>query len=191
MDNTLTTTTETAPQHTTVDAHHGPTGLMGDTTFYVLISFIIFGLMAYKFGRTSVASGLDTKIARIRDELAAAQQARIEAEQLLAEAKVREKQAGAETTRILEQARADAASLLDNAALDLDADMLRREAMLTARLQRMKDEAKSDLQSYAASLVMQSTEQIIVEAISEKTHAQLVKATTDSLPDTLKKAKAA
>ncbi|MES2729568.1 MAG: ATP synthase F0 subunit B [Pseudomonadota bacterium] len=179
--------------HTGADAHadaHGHTGPLGDATFYVLISFIIFCLMAYKFGRTSVTTALDDKIARIRDELAAAEQARLEATQLLQDARQREQQAGNDVSRILKQAKEDAAALISKAASDLDADIARRESQLATRLQRMQEDAKSDLQSYAATLVMQSAEQVVAQAVTEKTHAQLVKATIDSLPDTVKKAKA-
>lgn len=182
-----TTTPEIAV--TPVDAHaHGPSGLLGDTTFYVLISFIIFCLLAYKFGRASVTSGLDAKITRIQNELEAASATRRAAETLLQEAKQKAADIATDTKRIVDQATADAAALRAQAAAELDADMTRREAALASRLQRMRDEAQADLQAYAATLVVQSAEQIVTQAVNEKTHAQLVKATTESLPTTLKKA---
>ncbi len=198
MDNTTPETPATTPTETTAtvavehasDAHgtHHAAGPLGDATFYVLISFIAFCLLAYKFGRSSVTSGLDAKIAHIKNELDAAAQTRREAEQMLADAQTRAKQIEAETARIVTQAQADAKAMRDTAAQELDADMARRESLLANRLQRMQDEAQADLQSYAAALVIQSAEQIVSQAVNEKTHAQLVQNTTESLPQTLKMA---
>lgn len=167
--------------------HAEHAGLLADSHFWVFLSFLIFCAAAFVFGRKSATDKLDGRINRIRNELAEAERAHVEAQALLAEYQQKARDANAQATRIIAQAQEDARALQEKAMADMEADIARKEAWLTGRLTRMEEETVQALQDQAARIVIQSAEQIIANAVTEKQHADLVKQTIANLPKLTKK----
>ena len=164
------------------------TGLLADSYVWVALSFLLFCVVAFMFGRKSVTQGLDGRIERIRTELEVAARAHADAQTLLAEYQQKARDADQQAARIIAQAEEDAKALRAKALADLEADIARKEAWLSGRLTRMEEEAQNSLQAHAARIVMQSAEQIVADAMSEKQHAELVAQTIADLPSRVKNA---
>lgn len=168
--------------------HAEHTGLLADSHFWVFLSFLIFCAAAFVFGRKSVTDKLDGRINRIRSELETAAKAHADAQELLAEYQQKAKDAEANAARIIKQAQEDAKAMQEKAMADLEAEMQRKEAWLAGRLVRMEEETRQALQDHAARIVVQSAEQIVASAVTEKHHADLVKQTISDLPKLAKNA---
>jgi F-type H+-transporting ATPase subunit b len=168
--------------------HAEHAGLLADTYVWITLSFLIFCAAAFVFGRKSVTGGLDARINAIRAELDEAAKAHNEAMALLAEYQQRANDAEAESARIIRQAKEDAQALKEKAIADLEADLIRKEEWLSGRLTRMQEDAQTALQSHAATIVLQSAEQIVAQAVTEKAHDALVAETIKTLPSLAKKA---
>ena len=108
--------------------------LLNDTNFWVLISFVIFMGVAWKYGRKSALAGLDGKIDTIKTELATAEKLRVEAQELLAEYQRKHKDALREADDIIAKAKSHAESMRAKAESDLEVTMKRREDQLQQTL---------------------------------------------------------
>ena len=162
--------------------------LFQDTNTWVLISFIIFAVVAYKLGRKSVLTALDSKIERIKYEIDTAENLRVEAQELLAQYRRKQREADSEAKKIIKTATDHAKKIQKKAEADLDESVERREKWLAQRLQRMEEDAISELKAKAAELAVEATHEILLERLDKKTHAKFVDETINSLPVKIKSA---
>lgn len=146
---------------------------MEDPTIWVLISFVIFVVLAVVFGRTAVLKILDAKIMAIRTEIANAEALRNEANKLLLEYETKQKAAHSEAERMLTDAKQQAIDLHKRADEELTATMARREAMMKDRIQRMEEQAFADIRKYAADLAISATTEIISQKLDQASASKL------------------
>lgn len=145
-----------------------------DATSWVLISFLIFAGLAFRFGRGAVLGKLDTRIEQIRKEIGAAENLRTEAQELLAQWQRKQHEAAAEAERIIELAKKNALEIGRQAEQDLQETMERREKQLAERLKRMEESAMQEIRSYAAALAVKAAAGIIAEKMDQAANANLV-----------------
>lgn len=158
---------------------------MEDPTVWVLISFVIFVLLAVVFGRSTITSMLDAKIASIRAEIANAEALRDEAQKLLLEYETKQKAAHGEAEKMLAAARAQAVDLHKRADDELAATMSRREAMMTDRIKRMEEQAFADIRKYAADLAIAATTEIISQKLDANAASRLADASIRKVSENL------
>ncbi len=156
--------------------------LAHDTSLWVALSFALFAFIAYRLGKNSVLSGLDSKIDAIRKEIATAESLRQEAQNLLSQYQQKQKDAEAESVQIVRQAEANAARIQASAEAELAETMNRREQQLTERLARLEKNALAEIQSHAAELAVKATMEIILKTLDEKTNKSLIDETVKKLP---------
>lgn len=113
----------------------------------VLIAIAIFGMKVHK----TIAGGLDTKIAGIRQQLDEAKSLRAEAEALRQE--YADKISGAEqdAAAMIESAKTEAASIVEKAETDTAALIARREQMAKDKIGAAERQAIDDLRATAAN----------------------------------------
>ena len=148
--------------------------LQHNTTAWVAISFVIFCLLAIKFGGKAITGALDKRIAEIKAEIETAERLKAEAQALLSEFQTKQRDAEAAAQKIIEQAKASALAVQKAAEAELSESMERREAQLADRLKRIEEKAIADIQNHAADLAMQATREIVVKTLDEKTSGNLV-----------------
>lgn len=145
-----------------------------DTNSWVLISFLIFAAVAFRFGRGAMLGKLDTRIEQIRRDLKNAETLRLEAQDLFAKYEVRQREAATEAERIIEAAKKNALEIGRQAEKELEETMERREKQLAERLKRMEESAMQEIRSYAAALAVKAAAGIIAEKMDQSANANLV-----------------
>lgn len=141
-----------------------PGGLFGDSSFWVLLAFIIvIGIFARAGLFKSMAAGLDKRANRIADELNEARKMREEAQELLAQYQRRQREAENEAAAIIEQAKKDAKILAAEARDKLNAQMERRAKAAEAKIARAEAQALSEVRGRAADVAIEAARDIIRE----------------------------
>lgn len=145
-----------------------------NTSNWVLISFILFGFVAYKFGWPAFLRLLDNRIDTIRNDIETAENLRVEAQELLAQYERKQRDAKEEADRIVKQAKDHAMKIKKQAEADLDEAMQRREDQLAVRLKRMEEEAMQEIRGYASELAVKATIEIINEKFDKSANSKLL-----------------
>lgn len=148
--------------------------LQHSTTVWVAISFVVFVLLAIKFGGKAITGALDKKIAEIKSEIETAERLKKEAQELLTEFQTKQRDAEKAAAEIIEQAKASARAVQQAAEADLAETMERREAQLQERLQRIEEKAIADIQNHAADLAMKATREIVEKTLDDKASTKLI-----------------
>ena len=159
--------------------------MFNDPTAWVAISFVIFVVAAFIFGRKSVVDGLDAKIDGIRKDIATAEALRDQAQALLSEYQKKQAAASQEAGKIIDQAKTQADRLRKNAEEDFEVTMARKEAMLKERVLRMEESAMDDIRRYAAELAINATTQIIAQKMDAAGAEKLADASIRKVADNL------
>ncbi len=145
-----------------------------DTHAWLLISFLIFMGILWRFGKSAVLAMLDKHIEDIRKELETAETLRIESQELLAQYQRKHRDAMKDAEKIIESAQKNAKDSHKQAETDLEETIARREAQLKGRIERMEQSAIQEIQSYAADLAMNAATEIIVGKLDKKTGEKLI-----------------
>lgn len=147
--------------------------LAHDTNLWVLFSFILFVVVAYKLGAKHVTGGLDARISEIRTEIATAEALRVEAQELLTQYQQKQRDAETEAAAMVANAQAQVDTIRKAAEAELEESAARREAQLTERLKRIEDKAMADIQNHAAAMAVEAARQIIAQSMDEQTAGNL------------------
>ena len=150
------------------------TDLLHDTNFWVAISFIIFMIIAYKYGKDAVLNGLDGKIDAIKTELGEAERLRVDAQELLAEYQRKHKDALGEAEIIIAEARKHAEDIRKKAEDDMDKAQIRRQVQLEEKLNRLEQNAASEIQAYTAKIAINATREILKEKMDTKADKSII-----------------
>lgn len=145
-----------------------------DTNLWVAISFIIFALILWRFGRNAMTALLDQRIKQIRDDIETAENLRTEAQELLAQYQRKHRDAVKEAEKIVSNAKEHAEKIRQMAEKDLAESMARRERQLEDRLGRLQESAIAEIQHYAANLAIEATREIIAGQLDQKANENLI-----------------
>ncbi len=156
-----------------------------DPAIWVAVSFTIFAIAAFVFGRKILFKTLDDKIAAIRNEIVTAENLRNEAQKLLIEYEAKQKAAQSEAQKMIENAKIQAADLHKRADQELTETMARRESMLKERIQRMEETAVDDIRRYAADLAISATAEIIAQKLDQASASRLTDASIRKVSENL------
>ena len=144
-----------------------------DTNSWVLISFLIFAILAYVKGKGVITAILDEKIEQIEKDIKAAETMRVEAQELLAQYQRKNREAEKQAIEIVETAKDRVAEMKKEAQKRIKDDMKRREEQLEDRLALMEEKAMADIQQHASNLTLAATREIIANAMSQKENDRL------------------
>ncbi len=159
--------------------------LTHDSTLWVLISFVLFLYVAYRFGKNAVIGGLDSKIEEIRKEIETAESLRVEAQELLAQYQRKQRDAEQEAGEIIARAKDHAEKIKVQAETDLAEVMARREAQLADRIKRIEQNAMAEIKAHAAQLAIQATHDVIAQDLDQKTEEDLLSASIKTVSSQL------
>lgn len=149
--------------------------MLENPEFWVAVAFVIFLAVVWRFGAfRALASGLDGRSARIREELDEAQRLRREAEQLLAQYKKKRGEAEAEAAAIVEHAKVEAAELAAEAERRTQEFVERRTKIAETKIAQAEAQALADVRAAAAETAVRAAERILTETVKGKTAEELL-----------------
>jgi len=159
-----------------------PLDFKGDLALWSGITFILFVLILVRFAWKPLIVALDKREARIRDDIAGAEAARVKAEQMLAEhaqklAKVQE-----EVRAILAEGRRDAEHAKQEiiSAAQNEAEAAKQRAL--HEIGRARDAALKDLFDVMASQVAQATEHVLGRSVTGADQDRLIEEALAQFP---------
>jgi F-type H+-transporting ATPase subunit b len=138
------------------------------------ISFAALLFLLYKFAYPQVSQMLENRTERIRSDLQAAETAKGEAEQILAEYRAQLNDARAEAGRIIEEARQAADRLKRDQETRLQTELGEVRARAVADIESAKAQAVSDLRGELAQLAIGAAETVVQHNLDEATQTQLI-----------------
>lgn len=140
----------------------------------MLVAFLIIWFILSKYAWPAISDMLDKRAETIKESLANAEAARIEAQHLLEEYKAQIADARKESAEILAEAKRSAELVRSDitAKAQLEADEIVTKAR--AAIENEKKQAISDLQSSVADLSVQVAGRLIGEGLSDADHRRLV-----------------
>lgn len=149
--------------------------MLYDPEFWVGVAFVIFLGVLWRAGAfKSIASALDARSERIRQELAEARRLRDEAEKVLAEYKKKRGEAEAEAEAIIAHAKTEAAELAAEAEKRMEEFVARRTKMAETKIAQAEAQALADVRSAAAETAVRAAEKVLAETVKGKTADELI-----------------
>ena len=139
-----------------------------------LAVLIVFALLAWKKVHHAVGRALDSKIALIRDQLAAAESLRKEAEALKAEYEAKASSADKDREALLERAKHEADEIVAKAKTDAEALIERRSRMAEDKIAAEERAAVEQLRAAAADAATKAAARLIAERHDATTDSKLV-----------------
>jgi F-type H+-transporting ATPase subunit b len=138
------------------------------------ISFAALMFILYKFAYPQMRQMMDNRTERIRADLASAETAKSEADQVLAEYRAQLNDARADAGRIIEEARQAADRLKRDQESRLQAELAELRARAVADIESAKVQAVSDLRGEVAQLAIGAAETVVQRSLDEATQTQLI-----------------
>ena len=164
---TLTEGVGYADDHGDYDSH-AKGGLLEDTSFWVLLAFVIvIGIFMRAGVHKSITSGLDGRSQKIADEINEARRMREEAQELLAQYQRRQRDAEDEAAAIIEQAKKDAKQMAEEARTKIEEQTERRTKAAEDKIARAESQALSEVRARAADVAVDIAREIIKERMDQ------------------------
>lgn len=157
-----------------------------DTNFWVALSFILFLLVAYRYGKDAMIGTLDARIEKIRADIETAENLRVEAQELLDQYQRKAKDALSESEELMDSAQRQAEEIRRNLDIETEEVIKLKEHQLEERLKRLEEQAISDIRFQVTDIATQATMQIIAEKLGKKENASLIEKSIQTLPSKMK-----
>ena len=141
---------------------HKSTPIWQDSSFYVLIAFVIVVVVLARAGlHKMMISGLDKRSQKIADELDEARRMREEAQELLAQFQRRQREAENEAAAIIDLAKKDAKRIAQEAREKINEQMERRTRAAEEKIARAEEQAIAEVRGQTADLAVAAAREII------------------------------
>ena len=152
---------------------------------WTIITFVILLAVLGKLAWKPLLGVLEQRETTIRESFEKAEQARLEAEQLMAQNQQILAEANRQANRILAQAQEEGQRLRDSLAEQARQDSLRLREETRQELARERQLAVQDLKRIASDLAFSATERLLSTVVSGDDHRRLVDEFLDRFPDGL------
>lgn len=138
------------------------------------ISFAVLLFLLYKYAYPPVKQSMEARTERIRAELQAADTAKAEAQGVLDEYRAQLNDAKAEAGRIIEEARQAADAIKRDQEVRLQSELAELRQRAVADIEAAKANAMSDLRGEVALLAIGAAETVVQHNLDGETQTQLV-----------------
>ena len=160
--------------------------LLHDAEFWVLVAAVVFVAAVWKPASRMITGGLDARAARIRGELDEARRLREEAEKLVADYRAKEQNARAEAETIVAHAKAEAERIAAQSARDLELALERRQRMAEERIAQAEAKAIGEVRAAAIDVAIAAARDVIAHEINERRGAAMLDDAIVALPQRLR-----
>ncbi len=135
---------------------------LNSPTIWVFLAVIIFILLLGYFGiHKKIATSLDTRSEKIRNELKQATLLREEAQALVTSYINKQKEAEKQAKNIIKQAQKDAENMAKIAREEFEVRLKRKEEQAEAKIKAAEAQAMRDVKSKAANTAIAAVEKIL------------------------------
>ena len=155
--------------------------LIAEPEFWVFAAVLIFVALVWKPAKRRLIGALDARAERIREELETAHRLRGEAEQALADFRLRQRQAVAEAEGILAHAKAEAERVAQQSARDLEEVLRRRRRLAEERIAQEEARALAEIRSAAVDVAIAAARRVIAAELDRGRGAALIDAAIAAL----------
>jgi F-type H+-transporting ATPase subunit b len=145
-----------------------------DELVWGALSFAVLFFLLRKYAYPQVKQMMENRAERIRSDLAAAESAKGDAEQVLAEYRAQLNDAKAEAGRIIEEARQAADRLKRDQESRLRDELAELRARAVADIESAKVQAVSELRGEVAQLAIGAAETVVQRSLDAETQTQLI-----------------
>lgn len=159
--------------------------LLHDPAFWVAIGFVIFVGLAFGKAKAAITGGLDDRAAKIRQQLDEAAQLRKDAEDQLAKAQARRKQAEGEAKAMIDAAAVEAARLKSQAESDVEAMIKRRQAQALDKITQAEAAALAEVRMVAVETAGQAIQRVLAQRVVGDVATGLIDNAIGDLPNRL------
>jgi F-type H+-transporting ATPase subunit b len=158
------------------ETHEAPNPIVwsNDLALWSIVVFLLFLAALTKLAWKPLTQGLDARERRIRDDIGAAEEARLKAERMLAEHAAKLDRVQDEVKAILAEARRDAEVARQNivATAASEADATKKRAI--SEIERARDQALKELFDTMASQVADATEHVLGRGLNDGDQQRLI-----------------
>lgn len=157
--------------------HGAPPGPIDWNTDLALFSLIVFGLFVVilkVFAWKPLSNALDAREARIKHDIAHAEEARIKAEKMLAEYQTKLAAAQDEVIRTIAEARRDAEHTRQEILSQAEKEVTATKERAMQEIERTKDQALNELFNHMAGSVANATERVLGRALTDADQERLI-----------------
>lgn len=143
--------------------HEG--GFFSDAHSWVFLATVIFAVVAFRLGRKPILAILDSRTAKIKNDLEEAERLRIEAQELLAQYQRKHRDALKTAEEIVTHARESVKRIHDEANKNLEESLKRKEAQILDKIARTEAAAVEEVRNQTADLAIIAARRMLLEAL--------------------------
>ncbi len=151
------------------------TEMLEDPRFWVAISFLIFFGLTYKKIAKFAFGALDTRSAKIKNELDEARRLREEANAILQQYKHKQAEYTKEAEQILVMAKKDADTLRSYAEKEMNAQLEGRTKQAMDRIAQEEIQAITDVRNHVVDIALSAARALIVDHVGTLSQDELMK----------------
>lgn len=159
--------------------------IIGNPEFWVAVAFVIVIVGMVWKGTPVLLAGLDERAAKIKSELDEAQRLREEAQRVLAEYQLKQRDAIKEAEQIVALGRASAERAAEQAARDLAAAIERRRRMALEKIALAESKAMAEVRNAAVDIAIAAVRQILAQDLDAERRGKLIDDAIAALPGQL------
>jgi F-type H+-transporting ATPase subunit b len=145
-----------------------------DMSIYSLAVFLVLLALLTKFVWGPIIQGLDAREQSIKDDIAAAEKARLDAERMLADYQKRLESVQDEVRSIIAEARRDADHTKNDIIATAQKEAQATQKRATEEIERARDQALNELFNTMSNQVVNTTEQLLKRTIDSNDRQRLV-----------------
>lgn len=145
-----------------------------DASFFVAVSFVIFLALVFKPLKKVLLGALDERAAKIAKDLEDAMRLREEAQKLLADYRLKHKNAMKEAEDIVAQAKSEAERSAKAAQQELDEALKRRTERAIAKIGKAEAQAVQEVREAAVEAAVAASRNLIAAKLDGASRAKLV-----------------
>lgn len=151
-----------------------PLDFKKDLAIWSLVTFAVFVFVLKTFAWTPLSQALNARESKVRDDIAAAEQSRIKAEQLLAEHSKKMEQVQEEIREIVAEARRDAEHTKQDILGEAQREAEATKQRAISEINRAKDGAMKELFDAMATHVASATEHVLGRSLTAADQDRLI-----------------
>lgn len=152
------------------------------TTVWAIVSFVLVLFILSKKAFPPILAAMDKRAQDIRQSLDAAEQARVEAEEMMKRHQDEMAKAREEATAIIEEGRSDAQKLKDSIVASARRDAEELAARARRDIEQTKTNAVADLQQLSARLSVDIANQLIRKNLTVEDQQKLIEERIKQFP---------
>lgn len=166
-------------------AEHGHEAFYATAEFWVGVGFVLFVVLVGRTAYRVMTVALDERAGRIRSQIDESERLAQEAQAMLADAQMKQKEATATANALIESARREAQRFAEQAAKDLEAALARREQSAKDRIAQAEAEAVAEVRRRAADVALEASRQVIAGSLTPAKSDALIDQAIAGLPKAL------